>query len=110
MDLNVTRHLQSELAASDWDVAILHYLGLDHIGHLRGPSSHLVPDKLDEMSSVIETVYNSMIARDSNPPPMLLVLGDHGMSDAGSHGGASVAEVMTPIVALMPDKIKKTKV
>lgn len=30
----------------------------------------------------------------------MIVLGDHGMSDAGSHGGASVAEVMTPIVAI----------
>ena len=30
------------------------------------------------------------------------MLGDHGMSDAGSHGGASVSEVMTPIVALSP--------
>ena len=30
------------------------------------------------------------------------MIGDHGMSDAGSHGGASVSEVMTPIVALSP--------
>ena len=31
-------------------------------------------------------------------PRLILVLGDHGMSDAGSHGGASVSEVMTPFV------------
>lgn len=107
----MTRHLQDELSASDWDVSILHYLGLDHIGHLRGPSSHLIPDKLQEMSDVIETVYDAL-SRDSSPdPPLLLVLGDHGMSDAGSHGGASVAEVMTPIVALSPGgRIKKTQV
>ena len=30
------------------------------------------------------------------------MIGDHGMSDAGSHGGASVSEVMTPIIALSP--------
>ena len=30
------------------------------------------------------------------------MIGDHGMSDAGSHGGASVSEVMTPIFALSP--------
>ena len=32
----------------------------------------------------------------------VLVIGDHGMSDAGSHGGSSISEVMTPIVALSP--------
>ena len=32
----------------------------------------------------------------------MLVLGDHGMSDAGSHGGASMAEVLTPVVAISP--------
>ena len=35
------------------------------------------------------------------------MLGDHGMSDAGSHGGASVSEVMTPIVALSPAFVAK---
>ena len=46
-------------------------------------------------------------------PPLLVVLGDHGMSDAGSHGGASTAEVMTPVVAISPGfrgKIAKGKV
>ena len=37
MDNNVTRHLDDELHRKDWDVLILHYLGLDHIGHLGGP-------------------------------------------------------------------------
>jgi ethanolamine phosphate transferase 2 subunit G len=37
VDNNVTRHLDDELANKDWDVLILHYLGLDHIGHLGGP-------------------------------------------------------------------------
>jgi ethanolaminephosphotransferase len=31
VDNNVTRHLDGELQKSDWDVLILHYLGLDHI-------------------------------------------------------------------------------
>jgi ethanolamine phosphate transferase 2 subunit G len=37
VDYNVTRHLDNELERKDWDVLILHYLGLDHIGHLGGP-------------------------------------------------------------------------
>ena len=44
VDDNVTRHLDEELERDDWDVMILHYLGLDHIGHLEGrddPVRHL---------------------------------------------------------------------
>lgn len=35
-------------------------------------------------------------------PPLILILGDHGMSDAGSHGGASLSETLTPIMAVHP--------
>ena len=34
VDDNVTRHVMPELENEDWDVMILHYLGLDHAGHL----------------------------------------------------------------------------
>ena len=33
---------------------------------------------------------------------LLVVCGDHGMSDQGSHGGASVHEVNTPVVLISP--------
>ncbi len=37
VDDNVTRNIPSELKRSDWNGMILHYLGLDHIGHRSGP-------------------------------------------------------------------------
>lgn len=37
VDNNVTRNIPSELKRSDWNGMILHYLGLDHIGHKSGP-------------------------------------------------------------------------
>lgn len=36
MDNNVTRHVPQELKKSDWNGMILHFLGLDHIGHKSG--------------------------------------------------------------------------
>ena len=101
VDHNVTRHLEAELDRQDWDVMILHYLGLDHIGHLAGPASPLVPAKLDEMSDVLERVWTSL-QKDTTPslPPLLVVLGDHGMADGGGHGGASAPEVRVPLVAV----------
>lgn len=41
VDNNVTRHLDGLFAGRPlhhWDVLILHYLGVDHIGHLAGPT------------------------------------------------------------------------
>lgn len=37
VDNNVTRHIPDELNNSDWNGMILHFLGLDHIGHKSGP-------------------------------------------------------------------------
>lgn len=37
VDHNVTRHIPNELAQDDWSALIMHYLGLDHIGHKAGP-------------------------------------------------------------------------
>jgi ethanolaminephosphotransferase len=60
VDYNVSRHIDSELVNNDWDVMILHYLGLDHIGHLAGPGSPLVQPKLKEMDAVIQKIHTSL--------------------------------------------------
>ena len=84
---------------------ILHYLGLDHIGHIAGPSSPLVGPKLLEMDSVVNDIYKAMLKwnrKRKGPFPVFVLCGDHGMSDAGSHGGASSAETNTPLVFMSP--------
>lgn len=42
VDNNVTRHVPQELKQSDWNGMILHFLGLDHIGHKSGPKRYNV--------------------------------------------------------------------
>ncbi|KAG1704148.1 hypothetical protein DVH05_006159 [Phytophthora capsici] len=107
VDLNVTRHLSEELDPSmqngksgDWDALVLHYLGLDHVGHLRGPRSPLMKDKLHEMDDVVKVVVDSVRSQDayrmrnddSARPSLILVCSDHGMSEVGNHGGATLEE------------------
>lgn len=41
MDNNVTRHVPNEMLNSDWNAMIMHYLGLDHIGHKAGPKRYM---------------------------------------------------------------------
>lgn len=40
---------------------ILHYLGLDHIGHMGGPRSTLMPNKLSEMDNIIQRIVNYLV-------------------------------------------------
>jgi predicted AlkP superfamily pyrophosphatase or phosphodiesterase len=58
----VTRHLATELSAEDWRLMILHYLGLDHIGHVEGPQSPHVRPKLQEMDAVVKRIHHSFSA------------------------------------------------
>ena len=105
MDDNVTRPLDDDLTASpSWDVMILHYLGLDHIGHFAGPRSPLVAPKLREMDDVVRRLFEYLLVQDERDGKrsLLVLCGDHGMSDQGSHGGASASETNTPFVLMSP--------
>lgn len=118
VDTNVTRHLDQELdpamaspSSRDWDVLVLHYLGLDHVGHLRGPRSLLMADKLREMDAVVHRVHASVAAQDalrqaqnaSARPSLVLLCSDHGMSESGNHGGATVEEASALLLFLRGD-------
>ncbi|XP_025410553.1 GPI ethanolamine phosphate transferase 2-like isoform X2 [Sipha flava] len=106
VDNNVTRHLENELKSSaDWDIMILHYLGLDHIGHMGGPRSKLMPNKLSEMDNIIQRIVNYMNSEESELPSILIVCGDHGMRDNGGHGGSSIGEVVVPLFVYFKNKI-----
>uniref|UniRef100_A0A8C5AVZ3 GPI ethanolamine phosphate transferase 2 C-terminal domain-containing protein n=1 Tax=Gadus morhua TaxID=8049 RepID=A0A8C5AVZ3_GADMO len=104
VDNNVTRHLDSTLKRDDWDVLILHYLGLDHIGHVSGPRSPLVRPKLLEMDDVLKKIHGALVSKETEgaPPYLLVLCGDHGMSETGSHGGSSEPEVNTALVLVSP--------
>ena len=61
VDDNVTRHVERELEEKDeWTMLVLHYLGLDHIGHTVGPFSPLVKPKLREMDSIIGRIHREV--------------------------------------------------
>ncbi|CAI5737055.1 unnamed protein product [Hyaloperonospora brassicae] len=107
VDNNVTRHLVEELdptmqhaKSNDWDALVLHYLGLDHVGHLRGPRSKLMQEKMQEMDRVVQLIVDSVREQDArrrtndsaSRPSLIVVCSDHGMSEVGNHGGATLDE------------------
>ncbi|XP_033738770.1 GPI ethanolamine phosphate transferase 2-like isoform X2 [Pecten maximus] len=101
VDNNVTRHVSPTLRTGQFDVLILHYLGLDHIGHMAGPTSPLVPPKLREMDSIIRDIYQ-LVEQDTEMDTLIVVCGDHGMSDQGGHGGATPSETRVPLLLISP--------
>ncbi|KDO60591.1 hypothetical protein CISIN_1g0423853mg, partial [Citrus sinensis] len=93
VDQNVSRHLVDELSRDDWNLLILHYLGLDHVGHIGGRSSLLMAPKLAEMDEVVKMIHTSILTRENDQGwTLLVVVSDHGMTENGNHGGSSFEE------------------
>ncbi|CCE66115.1 hypothetical protein TPHA_0O01480 [Tetrapisispora phaffii CBS 4417] len=104
VDLNVTRHLEKQFKEKEqWDVLILHYLGLDHIGHKGGSQSKFMKGKHEEMDSILEDIYNSI---GDTEDTLLCVMGDHGMNNGGNHGGSSSGETSAGLT-MISKKFKK---
>ncbi|XP_031837371.2 phosphatidylinositol glycan anchor biosynthesis class G isoform X1 [Nomia melanderi] len=105
VDNNITRHLHKELYDNtDWSVMILHYLGLDHIGHVHGPFSPLIKTKLNEMDTVIRKIQTKIKEwNQNNDSSLFIICGDHGMKDSGGHGGSTISETIVPFIAIGAD-------
>ncbi|ETV91758.1 hypothetical protein, variant [Aphanomyces invadans] len=85
VDNGVLEHFFPELVnQTDWDVLIAHFLGVDHVGHTFGPNHPKMQSKLHQMNEFLVELTNTL------PSDVLaVVLGDHGMSSDGNHGGAT---------------------
>ncbi|KAI8886373.1 alkaline phosphatase-like protein, partial [Backusella circina FSU 941] len=82
------------LLASDkeWNVLIAHFLGVDHCGHTHGPSHPNMARKLSQMNGILTRLLEYV-----DQDTLLVVMGDHGMSVEGDHGGESVEELMSSL-------------
>ncbi|KAJ2904243.1 hypothetical protein MKZ38_008454 [Zalerion maritima] len=102
VDNNVTRHIAGELQNNDWNTMVLHYLGLDHIGHKTGPRSpHMLP-KQREMDAIVREIYEAIETQEHLKNTLLVLCGDHGMNDAGNHGASSPGETSPALVFISP--------
>jgi ethanolaminephosphotransferase len=113
--------LPRELEKDDWKALVLHYLGLDNIAHQGGPSgyvteaamirqcwtdhpdpsAHMMP-KQAQMDDVVNLVYNALDTKPHLNNTLFVMLGDHGMTEQGNHGGASPSEIAAAMVFISP--------
>lgn len=90
VDNGIKSKLWPTMQSGNFDVILAHFLGLDHCGHKYGPMQQVCGEKLSEMDGVVERVIASL-----DDETTLFVMGDHGMTDSGDHGGISEKEVST---------------
>ncbi|RMY82112.1 hypothetical protein D0862_12122 [Hortaea werneckii] len=102
VDNNVTRHVPEELARGDWNAMIMHYLGLDHIGHKTGPQGPNMPAKQKEMDGIVQEIYEAMEKDESHRDTLLVLAGDHGMNAGGNHGGSGPGETEPALLFASP--------
>ncbi|MBN3324170.1 PIGO transferase, partial [Atractosteus spatula] len=100
VDNGILQHLYPTMEGGDWDVLIAHFLGVDHCGHRFGPDHPAMAAKLTQMDQVIRDV----IGRLQNDT-LLVVMGDHGMTDTGDHGGESLKETDAALFLYSPSQL-----
>ncbi|KAF1971856.1 GPI ethanolamine phosphate transferas-like protein 2 [Bimuria novae-zelandiae CBS 107.79] len=105
VDNNVTRHVPGEMLNSDWSAMIMHYLGLDHIGHKAGPKSPNMIPKQKEMDGIVKDIYSAIANEDHLSNTLFVLCGDHGMNEGGNHGGSAAGET-SPALVFMSPKLK----
>ena len=99
VDAGVDARLGGVIASNDWALVVAHYLGVDHVGHTHGPGHPAMAAKLTQLDASLAAVLAAVQAADaaaagsgahaSPQRTLLVVVGDHGMTDGGNHGGAS---------------------
>lgn len=79
-------------------------LGLDHIGHAFAARKDMVDMKLKEMDDFVRNVHDWIEKDDAQTgrKSLLLVMGDHGMTLDGNHGGGSFEETHAAAVFMSP--------
>ncbi|KAM9989285.1 hypothetical protein ACTFIY_005337 [Dictyostelium cf. discoideum] len=99
VDNGVLEHLLPTITKlnDEWDVAIAHLLGVDHVGHTYGPYHPEMIRKLNQMDEFLLSIINN-IKNDT----LFILMGDHGMTTDGNHGGASLLETEAALFMYSP--------
>ncbi|KAI9352129.1 hypothetical protein BDR26DRAFT_850395 [Obelidium mucronatum] len=101
VDNGCVEHLMPALdRQKEWDFAVAHFLGIDHVGHSFGPDTVPMADKLDQVNGWLTQVFEKV-----DNDTLVVILGDHGMDPKGDHGGDSENEVNAALFMYSKQKL-----
>lgn len=81
-------------------------IGSTHSTHMAN-STNMLPKQI-EMDGIVKQIYSAIESQPHLQSTLLVLLGDHGMNDAGNHGGSAPGETSPALVFLSP-KLKSLK-
>ncbi len=58
--------------------------------------------KQHEMDGIVNIIYEAMLNKEHLQSTLLVLCGDHGMNDAGNHGGSAPGETSPALVFISP--------
>lgn len=64
-------------------------------------SPHMKP-KQSEMDAIVQQIYAAIETKDHLRSTLFVLCGDHGMNDAGNHGGSAEGETSPALVFISP--------
>ena len=74
-----------------YEMLIVHFLGVDHVGHTYGPHNIHMDAKLRQMDTALAEILDRLDASDECH--ITMIMGDHGMTPDGNHGGGTEEEI-----------------
>jgi GPI ethanolamine phosphate transferase 3 subunit O len=80
------------------EVLIVHFLGVDHVGHTYGPHNEHMDAKLKQMDAALFTLLDKL-DHQTDSCSVAFIFGDHGMTEDGNHGGGSDDEINAALFA-----------
>ena len=84
------RGFSSPNATLSYEVLVVHFLGVDHVGHTYGPHNYHMTMKLRQMDNALSEILDRL---DASPHcHATFIMGDHGMTPDGNHGGGTEEE------------------
>ncbi|MFE5299798.1 alkaline phosphatase family protein [Streptomyces sp. NPDC056632] len=103
-DLTITRITEEVLRDQNPDVLFVYFGETDEIGHTYGAASPRYTDAIDVQDAYLGRLLAAIQARPSYATERwtVIVATDHGHTDAGGHGGSSIEERRTFVLAQGP--------
>jgi len=75
-----------------YEVIVVHFLGVDHVGHTYGPNNPHMEEKLHQMDGALSKILDKVDTATSSCQSVF-IFGDHGMTEDGNHGGGTSDEM-----------------
>nr|WP_258054591.1 alkaline phosphatase family protein [Streptomyces sp. Ru71] len=103
-DTGTTARAVDKLRSGDPDAVFVQLDGIDHAGHSYGAASQQYLDAIHTADAQVGQIVAAVKARPAYPDEdwLIMVTADHGHTDAGGHGGSTLAERQTFLIATGP--------